>query len=111
MDRQASMVVALSATAVLLAFGAFFVLREGAPNERKVLGAQSVTGLRSSAEPAVAPPLVRERLAPPASSPLVPSGRSWKRSASSVYRHLFVDPPTRPFEHRPVSSAGCGKQR
>jgi hypothetical protein len=74
MDRQASIVVALSATAVLLAFGAFFVLREAAPNERNVLGLQSVTGLRSSVEPAVAPPPARERSAPSASPP-APSGR------------------------------------
>jgi hypothetical protein len=171
MDRQASIVVATAVTAVCLAFGAFFVLRDAARHERHAPVSQS-GALRSHAEHAALPrPPPPDRRAPSAVSASAPTGRnglvldepalmdtlrelrasdpnltlqlaregnrrfpnsgkaaerSWfivkalsglgrhdearlegrelvdeyreTRWAQDVYRHLFVNPPTHPFE-------------
>jgi hypothetical protein len=172
MIRQASIVVATVAAAMLLAFGALFVFRGAATPERNAPVSQLAAAVRSNAEPAAVaqrPPPTRR--APSAASAPVPKGpdglvldeaalmdtlrelggsdpnltlqlarqgnqrfqnsgdaaeRSWfivralsdlgrhdearlegralvdeyreTRWAQDVYRHLFVNPPTHPFE-------------
>jgi hypothetical protein len=171
MDRPASIVVATAATAVLLAFGAFFVLNHAAPRPKSAPASQSAEGLRSNTEAVAVPPLPSAPRAPAAAVAPVPTARdglaldeaalmdtlrelrgsdpnltlqlaregnqrfhdsadaaerSWfivkalsdlgrhdearlegralvdeyreTRWAQDVYRHLFVNPPTHPFE-------------
>jgi hypothetical protein len=76
MDRKASIVVATAATAVFLAFGAFFVLRDAAPHERNAPVSRTVIALPSNAEPAlVARPRPATRRSPSAASAPVPTER------------------------------------
>jgi hypothetical protein len=171
MDRQASIVVATAATAVLLAWAAFFLFRGAAPHRRDAPVSPSAAALPANTEIAAAWPPSSTPRAPSAASAAVPGARdglaldeaglmdtlrelrhsdpnltlqlaregnqrfqnsadtaerSWfivkalsdlglhdearlegralvdeyweTRWAQDVYRHLFVNPPTHPFE-------------